>query len=68
VDSQLQDSSKPLISKAEELIECRKTQKNACSVVETLELALPGLSINNKTWSGYGYSGPLMYFQLDTFH
>lgn len=32
-----------MIDKAAELISCRKTQRNACAVVETLEMALPGI-------------------------
>jgi len=37
-----------MINKAEELIACRKTQRNACAVVETLEMALPGML--SSTW------------------
>ncbi|XP_067928317.1 exocyst complex component 6B-like [Watersipora subatra] len=48
VDSELQASSRPLISKADELIACRKTQRNACSVVEILELTLPVLEMYAK--------------------
>lgn len=42
IDSHLDESSKSLISKGEELVRCRKMQKNIAAAIDSVSLCLPG--------------------------
>ena len=47
-NDELQQSSQSLVSKAEELVKCRKIQRNIASAVETLSVCLPVLEMYGK--------------------
>ncbi|XP_064604031.1 exocyst complex component 6B-like [Liolophura sinensis] len=47
-DREVQASSRPLLSKGEELIRCRKIQKNIASAIESISLCLPVLEMYGK--------------------
>ncbi|XP_011412112.2 exocyst complex component 6B isoform X2 [Magallana gigas] len=48
VNSHLQDSCEPLLTKGEELVKCRRVQRNIASAVENLTLCLPVLEMYGK--------------------
>ncbi|XP_061171334.1 exocyst complex component 6B-like [Saccostrea echinata] len=48
VNSSLQDSCKPLLTKGEELVKSRRVQRNIASAVENLTLCLPVLEMYGK--------------------
>ncbi|XP_048745103.1 exocyst complex component 6B isoform X3 [Ostrea edulis] len=48
VNSRLQDSCEPLLTKGEELVKCRRVQGNIASAVENLTLCLPVLEMYGK--------------------
>nr|XP_022341986.1 exocyst complex component 6B-like isoform X1 [Crassostrea virginica]XP_022341987.1 exocyst complex component 6B-like isoform X2 [Crassostrea virginica] len=48
VNNHLQDSCEPLLTKGEELVKCRRVQRNIASAVENLTLCLPVLEMYGK--------------------